>query len=66
MEFIKELAKKHGLKFDEKRPAKDEDLMTLRKNLIEILRPMNIQTFKTQLEKGGWDLSDFSSDSNKA
>ena len=59
MEFIKELAKKHGVKFDEKKPAMDEDFMTLRKNLIDILRPMGIQTFMAQLKKGGWDVSDF-------
>jgi archaellum component FlaC len=58
MRFIIELAKKHGVKFDEKRPGMDSDFMTLRKSLLDMTQPMNIQTFKKQLEKGGWSMDD--------
>jgi hypothetical protein len=59
VEFLMDLVKKHGIKgIDEKRPMMDSDFVTLRKGILELTQPMDLMTFKKQLEKGGWGLSD--------
>lgn len=56
--FLMDLAEQFNIKYSKDKPAMDDNLKTLKSNIMKKIQPMDLPTFKKQMEKGGWKLSD--------